>query len=440
MIGTRATMRARVVGWVMLAQILLLCLLCGLFIWQARDTIRAEQDAAQRAARDVVVASLGALLAEGDRDLMKRLSDRLAPMPHVRIRFFDAMAGEYPAKVDPEHAVPPPWVARLLTPTTKQMRIPLADRGRTLGIVWIEGAPAPEIARVWHQFTWLAGLSALAALAMSALLYGVIGQAMSPLSVLRRALRELEHGDLATRVPVPSAPDLAPIADQVNRLAGSLEAAEHARRDLSRQLTELQEAERKHIAMELHDEMGPCLFGLAAGTDQLAGQVPPELRPQVSTLQSIVEQMRQLNRRVLAALRPMTVGQLPLEDVLRDLVATQAAHTPGIRLALNIDPLPATTEAQDLTLYRVVQEAMTNACRHAGTDRIDINVRCDGGDLLATVRDHGCGVGQARPGTGLRGMEERLRASGGSMTLADAPGGGTLLTARLPLQKPRQNR
>lgn len=428
------TIRARVVACVLVIQIALICGLCALYVSHARATIRAEQASAQRAARDLVVSSMGALLAESDRDLMRRLSDRLAPLRHVRLRFFDTTTGEYPPKAEPVTGAAPDWAARLLIPPTRQMRIPVFDRGRTLGVVWVEGAPAQAVARVWRELLWLVGLSAASVLVMSALLYAVIGQALAPLTGLRRALAELEGGDLATRVPVPSAPELAPIAGQVNHLAASLDQGAAAQRDLSRRLTDAQEAERKRIAMELHDEMGPCLFGLSATADQLAAQVPPEAQPQVATLQTLVDQIRQINRRILEALRPMTVGQLPLEDVLRDLVVQQATRVPEVTVDLTLPPLPATTEAQDLTIYRVVQEAITNSYRHAGTDRIEIMLREEDDGLVITVRDYGSGPGMSSPGTGLRGMAERLGALGGRLELTAAEGGGSVLTAYLPLQ------
>lgn len=429
-------MRTRVVGFVLLIQVALICGLCALYLSNARASIRAEQDAAQRAARDLVLASVGALLAESDRDLMPRLSDRLAPLRHVRLRFVDASATRYPIRAEPVTQLAPDWAARWLKPPNRQMRIPVMDRGRTLGIVWVEGAPARAMARAWHELLWLVGLSAGALLVLSLLLYGAISSALAPLTGLRTALQELESGDLATRVPVPTAPELAPIAHQVNHLAASLEIAAADQRDLSRQLTDLQEAERKRIAMDLHDEMGPCLFGLSAEADQLAAQAPEPLQPRIASLQTIVEQIRQINRRVLEALRPMTVGQLPLDDVLRDLVARQSTRMPEIAVDLTLSDLPATTEAQDLTLYRVVQEAMTNAYRHSGTDRIAIDLRAADGGLTLSVRDHGQGIGDAPRGTGLRGMEDRLRAMGGRLSLAPADGGGSVLRAFLPLETP----
>lgn len=430
------TMRSRVVSFVLLIQIALICGLCALYLSNARATIRAEQDAAQRAARDLVLASVGALLAESDQDLMRRLSDRLAPLRHVRLRFFDASATRYPVRAEPVTKQAPDWAARWLQPPSRQMRIPVLDRGRTLGIVWVEGAPARAMAQAWHELLWLVGLSVGAVLVISVLLYAAISSALAPLTGLREALRELETGDLATRVPLPSAPELAPIAHQVNHLAASLQTAAADQRDLSRQLTDLQEAERKRIAMDLHDEMGPCLFGLSAEADQLAAQAPEALRPRIASVQTIVGQIRQINRRVLEALRPMTVGQLPLEDVLRDVVSRQSARMPEVSVDLALSDLPATTEAQDLTLYRVVQEAMTNAYRHSGTDRIAIDLHPTPGGLTLTVRDHGRGVGDAPRGTGLRGMEDRLRAMGGQLSLSPAPGGGSVLRAFLPLETP----
>lgn len=434
---TNRSLRSRVLLGVALVQILTLAVLSGLYLSHARQVIRSEQAAAQMTARDLILSTSAALISEGGGDVMGRLQARLAPLRHLRLQVYaPGQPTPPPITAAPPARPAPGWLARLLAPPPKARQIPLSDRGRVLGVVMVSDAPEIAMARVWRELRGLLGVALLALVGLMGLIHVVIGRALAPLDGLRGALREIEDGQLDAAIPAPATPELAPIAAQVGRLAASLSEAETLRRDLSRRLTALQEDERKHIARELHDEMGPCLFGLSAQADLLAQQIRPDQAAPVAAIQQIIAQLRQINRRVLAALRPTAVGQLPLEDVLRDLVAAQAAQQPGVAVDVQIDPLGNTPEALDLTLYRFIQEGMTNVFRHAHARRIEIRVTRAGGRLEARLRDDGIGPAGLEAGTGLRGMAERLDAQGGDLRITPAPGGGTALIATLPVEAP----
>jgi len=266
----------------------------------------------------------------------------------------------------------------------------------------------------------------------------LVGRALTPLKELEQALKRMEAGNYTARAATTESPDLHRIALRIDRLAENLHRAETQRAVLSQRVIDLRDAERKEIARELHDELGPCLFGLTVSADALRqGANNPERH--LDMLDTLVERIRSTNVRILHTLRPTTVGILPLSDVISDLLSDFTERYPDKRFESDIEPcLPKTSETLDLTIYRITQEAITNALRHAQAGRILLRVASEtrGPDpsIIVEVQDHGTGLREGwAEGRGLLGMRERIDAQGGRLNIGPFPGGGTLLCAFIPL-------
>ncbi|MCK7494154.1 MAG: ATP-binding protein [Comamonadaceae bacterium] len=141
--------------------------------------------------------------------------------------------------------------------------------------------------------------------------------------------------------------------------------------------------------------------------------------------------------RMISRPRPLALDNLGLVDALEDMVAAWRLQHPGLQFGLRCGDLPGELgDAVKITAYRVVQEAVTNALRHAAAQRIDIDLQQAGGELAIVVRDDGRGLsGEADEGGryGLRGMRERAGALGGRVNITSAAQGGVCVEARLPL-------
>ena len=191
-----------------------------------------------------------------------------------------------------------------------------------------------------------------------------------------------------------------------------------------------QDDERRATALELHDEVGPSLFGLkvnAASIIKAAHGLPEAAAATVAAragdLTAIVDHLQGINRDILNRLRPMALGHVPLREILVELVGERARQHPDIGFTGEFGRLARSYgDTVDLTVYRCVQESLTNAIRHAGARLIGVQVANkrmaqDGTERLElTVRDDGSGIaaGVAR-GFGLRGMRERVEALGGAL-------------------------
>jgi PAS domain S-box-containing protein len=203
-------------------------------------------------------------------------------------------------------------------------------------------------------------------------------------------------------------------------------------RALSRKLIEAQEAERRAIARELHDDFGQVLTALRLNL-QRSGR---DDRDNIALVDGAIARMRDLAQ----DLRPPQLDELGLESSIRWYVEREAGRA-ALSLELTVDALPAApAPAVAMTCFRVVQEALTNVVRHAHARRVSIGLRSIEDHVEVTVEDDGVGFdlrsarGRAARGEsqGLLGMQERVELAGGRLGI-ESGAGGTLVRARLPL-------
>jgi two-component system sensor histidine kinase UhpB len=222
------------------------------------------------------------------------------------------------------------------------------------------------------------------------------------------------------------------------------DAVEEKRR-LAETAVSLQDAERKEIARELHDEFGPYLFALRAHASSLMRTADtPEpntdaLRRHGDAILEQINALQQFNRRVLEKLRPVGLAELGLHEAIGALLRLWSESHPEVAIKTTISPsLGETSETAALTIYRVIQEALTNVFRHAGATHVEITVtpvpsRQAGSSALSSdavavnVRDNGAGLPiDHKQGLGMIGMRERVLALGGTMTIASTDHGVTV--------------
>ncbi|KAB2965691.1 MAG: GAF domain-containing protein [Thermoanaerobaculia bacterium] len=216
---------------------------------------------------------------------------------------------------------------------------------------------------------------------------------------------------------------------------------------LSRRLVEVQESERRHIALELHDEAGQALTSLRFGLRLLereireSGDVTGRVAELVARTDAVIDGLH----RLAADLRPASLDHLGLEAALRQYTRSAGAES---GLAVRFKARGFTDErlplAVETALYRVAQEAMTNVARHARATRVDVLVERRGDRVLVMVEDDGVGfeTGRVLRGDhfGLLGMRERAEALGGILTVESTPGSGTTVVVEVPIADPHPDR
>ena len=251
----------------------------------------------------------------------------------------------------------------------------------------------------------------------------------APFVDLLDATRRVGEGDLSARVPAISDDDLALLARSFNEMAGELARSRE-------ELVTAREEERRRLRRDLHDELGPTLASVAMRIEAAGGLVdsdPAAARAMLAELRGEVGDAVAHIRRVVYALRPPQLDELGLVGAIEERAA-QLVDGDGRGVTVRVeapDRLEALPAAVEVAAFRIAQEALVNAARHAEAASCTVTVRA-GGALELEVRDDGAGL-TGRPGVGIASMRERAAELGGTCTVEPGPGGGTVVRARLPL-------
>ena len=216
-------------------------------------------------------------------------------------------------------------------------------------------------------------------------------------------------------------------------------------RQLAQRYVQVQEAERKFIARELHDELGQYLNAIKIDAVGLQQKSAPDNAPALHAASNIIQHADHVYgvvRDLIRRLRPIGLDELGLKAALEQYVSDWRSRLPGVQLAVSFDDnLDAVSEPLALTLYRLLQEGITNISRHAHARQVQIQVQRSAASLrgaddeiVFTLTDDGCGtdLSEHNRGLGLIGMRERVEMLGGQLHVTTAPGAGFGILARIP--------
>ncbi len=215
-------------------------------------------------------------------------------------------------------------------------------------------------------------------------------------------------------------------------------------RVLTRSLFDAQEKERRHIARELHDELGQWLTAIQAEAHAICNISPPEseIFDSAKAISESASAVHEVVRGMLRNLRPNLLDELGLADSLREKQRQWCRTHPGVICEFNLDaPLAGLSENINITVYRLIQEALNNVATHSQASRVTVTLQREAENdpdeevLMLNVEDDGVGFDTAQPttGMGLLGMRERVIAAGGGFVMYSEPGKGTHIHASLPL-------
>jgi two-component system, NarL family, sensor histidine kinase UhpB len=255
-------------------------------------------------------------------------------------------------------------------------------------------------------------------------------RAFAPLVRLTDMMRTIDLLEPGRRVPAYGTE--AEIADLTLAFNEMLERLEQERRQSAIHALEAQEGERRRVAQELHDEVGQSLTAVVLQLRRLERAVPPEVRRDIAEVRETARSSLVDVRRIAQRLRPEVLDELGLQSALGTL-AERVAGQARLQVATRLDDrLPALSPTDELVIYRVAQEALTNTLRHAGATRAVMSLRSDAEGVLLTVTDDGRGLGGRPPGAGIQGMRERALLAGAKIEIGDRPDGGVEVRLALP--------
>jgi two-component system sensor histidine kinase UhpB len=391
-------LRARLI--VLVGMVLLASLACGsaLVGWHAANSVQTELRAALDVGVQTVHNGFDDLSQDADRSGgLRRLVTTFNGNRHVRATLLGMRDQLLATSTLLAPSNPgPAWFRRLIGGDLPAIRLAVPRAVDSGTVIVLRADPTNEVGEVWGEARDAISILAGFALLSAVLLFAAVGHALRPLESLAAAFENIGQGDYNGRVPEHGPPELAHLARGFNLMTRQLAAAAVQNHRLNERLLTLQAEERADLARDLHDEVGPLLFAVnvtAATIEHLASSDhAADIPPHVRSVNDAIARIQRHVRSILERLRPLrTMG---LEAAIDRLVAFWRNCRPD----LDFDVTVAVEEDQvgdDLreTIYRVVQEGVSNAIRHGAPGRVEIAVVPGGNDdIRVEINDDGIGM------------------------------------------------
>nr|WP_223261300.1 ATP-binding protein [Methylophilus medardicus] len=419
-----------------------------------KDSIRERVEAAMRVTvqlLDTVIVSSAMNPSLGPTHYV--LQDFLRSLGYVRsshIELYDY--ANNPLYISPDSTFkteinPPSWFVKLVGPKEETV-----TRRVRYGVLTIRSSAEGSIREAWSGFLQLMMMGVGFFLLLNLLIYGLLSHALRPVRHILHAINRIEQGDLTTRLARFSVPEFDKIGLSLNQMALSLDAERQL--EQNRQLTQLIqqhiEDERRSLARELHDELGQYVTAIktfAVAIVNKTKQNTPDIAANAQTIVAAANHIYDGMHNIIRQLRPAAMDNMGLVETLRDMVSGYQAQHPDLTIQLHVSGACAPMgENVNINVYRMVQEAVNNAIKHAHAQSINVHLLNDAEGLRLMICDDGVGmqldlVDQTRH-FGLLGMRERVQALHGQFKVVSQPeiSRGTTLEIRLPLQSAPNNR
>jgi two-component system, NarL family, sensor histidine kinase UhpB len=423
-------------------------------IQSMRESVREETEAANRVASQLLGRLAVVYSTIGGPDLVLQFLQQLGRVRANEVYLLSG-TGEIiyraPQASYKAGREAPLWFARLLAPESS--RETFALRGDVQLVV--EAQPSRSVLDAWDDIVRLSAVGATMLVIVNALAFWSVAHVFKPIPVIADGLERLQRGDLGYRLPPLAGSEANVIGTAFNRMAQAVEdkvQAERQARDAETRLEERREMasladqrveeERRLIAHELHDEFGQsvtAIRSLALAIVAQGGARDPATGEAARLISDEAARLYDAMHGLIPRLVPLSLDTLGLSATIENLVRDWRRRHPGIAIDLEQQLPPDLGPSVTLAIYRVVQESLINALRHAQPSRVAISVQGDKRRICVAVADDGVGLPAdwARPGHfGLRGLADRVAQLGGTLSVGNQPERGVLITAEIPLAVP----
>jgi two-component system, NarL family, sensor histidine kinase UhpB len=418
-------------------------------IRDARSSVREEIEAANRVAAHVLETLILTYAASGGTPAVRSMLEQLGHVRANDLTLRDA-SGKLlyysPPPVYKAGREAPAWFTHLLAPAPARQVFTLGDGAQVV----IAAQPSRAILDAWDDLARLLAIAAVMLVALGGLAFWLVDRALAPFPVIAEGLGRLQRGELGYRLPPLSGSEAHAIGAAFNRMAQAMEDKVRAEREAREARTRLEEGrelallveqsveeERHLIAHELHDEFGQSVTAIRSLAMAIATQSGEPASTETARL--ICDEAGRLYdamHGLIPRLAPPSLDTHGLADSLESLVREWQRRHPSPRLSLS-HRLPSDLGTSvTLAAYRVVQEGLVNAVRHARAQQVMIDVSSIDERMIVSVIDDGVGLPEnwSRPGHfGLRGLAERVEHLGGTLSVCNREPRGARLRAEIPL-------
>jgi two-component system sensor histidine kinase UhpB len=438
----------------------LLLLFASVLIWLQIDDTRRSVHGKVLASNVVATQLLSNMQWTKGSPGLARMTEFLrevGSIPAINLELRDdegTLVYKSPPLVNPDGRQPPAWYGALVS-TSFQPKVVVLPIGRIV----LQADASLAVLDGWDYLRPALWIVLFGLVLGNALIYALVGRTLRPLSKLLRGLKQIADSQYDTRLTGLHGLEGREISKAFNDMAQSVQDSIAAKRQAmeatraladNRELTQMIQArielEHAAISRELHDELGQHVTAIKSAGVAIARRTA-ETDPSIEQSARLVIQCADLiydgMHRMIATLRPLALDQFGLNDALRDLLVECQLQHPDLRVSFSLpDGQDVLDQALATAVYRIVQEAVTNALRHAQASRLDVTVAVHSRSLQLSVRDNGSGridEFQRKGHFGLHGMRERVQALSGKFQLLQCEPSGVEILVDLPFSKQQNN-
>ena len=355
---------------------------------------------------------------------------------HIDIRIRSELA-DYPQVNEPSRSAidAPGWFVAMVYPgNDREIRTFIQRNGDFISLF---ADPADEIEEIWDETRnrFLATFTFL--LLMQAVVFTLIRRWVKPLETIHGVLDNVEHGDFSRRIPSFSLPEFREIGDRINHLTTWLGASKSENERLTRKSITVQEQERRHLAQELHDSLGQAVSAIkaiAVSIEDRAMEKDRTTADSAKNIEEIADSAYKSVRKLMTSLRPQVLDELGLTEALNHMVDEWNVHHEDTFCRLNIEGDYASLhEEQQINLYRIIQEALTNISKYAHAENVSVTL--SGNEIITLlIMDDGVGfaMNEITQSMGLTGIRDRVTLLRGTLEIASRPGKGVSIQIEFP--------
>ncbi|MBV8909965.1 MAG: HAMP domain-containing protein, partial [Gammaproteobacteria bacterium] len=366
-------------------------------IRDARSSVSEEIEAANRVAAQLLGSLVLTYAASGGGQSVEGLLRRLGHVRANELTLRDAsgrLIYQSPPPVYKAGREAPAWFTHLLAPAPAKQVFTLGDGAQVV----IEAQPSRAILDAWDDLARLLAIGVILLLCLSGLALLLIDRALAPLAVIVQGFERLQRGELAFRLPDLKGSEAHAIGAAFNRMAEAVEDKVHAetearearnrleeRRELGLLIEQSVEEERRQIAHELHDEFGQSVTAIRSLAMAIAGQADPAVASTARLINDEAARLYDAMHGLIPRLAPLSIDTLGLAASLESLVQNSQGRHARPLLSLRHQLAADLGASVTLAAYRVVQEGLVNALRHANAEHVMIDVSSTADRMIVTV-------------------------------------------------------
>ena len=401
-------------------------------IANARSTVHREVESTARLALELIQIAIATTSKEGGEDQQLELLERLVKLDgiqelHIEIHKSNDISVSLEEGDNSEYSNAPAWFVKLVQPSSAGgVRWLYSPAVPETGIE-IRADPVDEINENWTEVRGILIFLLIFIILANVLLYIAIGRYLAPIDSILVGLSGIEKGNYHLELPRFRLPELDRISQRFNHMAKVLSKSKAENQLLTQKSLEIQEEERRHLAQELHDELGQTITAIKAVAVAIMNDQKLDVEQvdaSVKTIVSYSDHIYNVAKNMMHRLRPSVLDDFGLIKALQNMIDDWNSRQDDMFCHFSFSDIPSDlSDSLKINLFRIIQESLTNALKHSSATEIEVamnKIRTDNKDQLhLLIKDNGIGLDKDNimPGMGLLGMKERVEMHGGQFEL-----------------------